>query len=364
MNRMPSATLTAPVPLLGKDRAGAPAADPLAAFQALTKGQPAPGWLARPVLAGWGLPPERTSITLIAVSENATFRVSVDGVPVQVLRVHRPGYVEDPSDIAAELGWVQALSTETAIPVPAVIPLADGSTVLRFWDGDAWWFAVSFAFVAGTVLEDLDDPTPYYRRIGALTARMHEHSRGFQLPDGHSRFSWDLSDMLGRDCRWGDWRHAVRSDAELRLLERAEASALAAVADAPRGAEHWGLIHADLRPSNIMIDGDELTVIDFDDCGFGWYGYDFASALSFIEHRDYAPRLARDWVAGYREHAEADDGWLERACALSMLRRLTMLGWTVTHRADALPGTLFSEQLPGSLAVAERYLASPSWLLE
>ncbi len=56
----------------------------------------------------------------------------------------------------------------------------------------------------------------------------------------------------------------------------------------------WGLIHADLRPSNIMIDGADLTVIDFDDCGFTWFLDDFASALTLDgARRPGVPRTAR-----------------------------------------------------------------------
>jgi hypothetical protein len=47
-----------------------------------------------------------------------------------------------------------------------------------------------------------------------------------------------------------------------------------------------------------------------------------------------------------------------------MIRRLTMLGWTTTHRADALPAELWDAQVPGTVAVAEKYLASPTWLFD
>jgi Ser/Thr protein kinase RdoA (MazF antagonist) len=105
-------------------------------------------------------------------------------------------------------------------------------------------------------------------------------------------------------------------------------------------------------------------VIDFDDCGFSWLLYDFASALSFIEHEPYAPDIAKSWVAGYRTVRPLTETDLTHAAALSMIRRLTMLGWTTTHRADALPAELWDAQVPGTVAVAEKYLASPTWLFD
>ncbi len=38
-----------------------------------------------------------------------------------------------------------------------------------------------------------------------------------------------------------------------------------------------------MRLANLLIDGDRVTLIDFDDCGFGWFMYDFAAAISFFE---------------------------------------------------------------------------------
>lgn len=57
-------------------------------------------------------------------------------------------------------------------------------------------------------------------------------------------------------------------------------------------------------------------------------------------------------------------GELENACALSMLRRLTMVGWATTHRADALPKDLWIENQPGTVDIAARFLASPLWLVD
>jgi Ser/Thr protein kinase RdoA (MazF antagonist) len=113
-----------------------------------------------------------------------------------------------------------------------------------------------------------------------------------------------------------------------------------------------------------MIDGDRLTVIDFDDCGYSWYLYDVASALSFMEHVDDAPTMAREWVEGYSQVRPLTRGDERVACSLSMIRRLQMLGWTTTHRQDALPPALGAAQREGTLHVAEKFLRSPTWLID
>ncbi|GAA1821572.1 phosphotransferase enzyme family protein [Nesterenkonia flava] len=350
--------------------AGLVTADPFTAFAALRRGDAAPDWLMHAVAKGWGLNPARITAHLIAVSENATFRLDLDGAPYAVLRVHRPAYV-DPHQIACELIWVQALAAETEVAVPKVLPLADGSLVLAVHDDagaspsdEEPWYVVAFAFVDGEVLEDMSDPRPYYRQIGEITAQFHEQSERWHRPEGFDRLTWNLEDMLGVNSRWGDWRHADLTPEQRQIMEEAEAQARSDVAPLVAAPEGRGLIHADLRPSNIMSTQGSLTVIDFDDCGQGWFLYDFASAFSFIEHEAYTPSIAQDWLAGYTSVRPLSETQVRYACALSMIRRLQMVGWTTTHRPDALPAEIWDAQLPGSAEVARRYLNSPTWLLD
>jgi Ser/Thr protein kinase RdoA (MazF antagonist) len=98
-------------------------------------------------------------------------------------------------------------------------------------------------------------------------------------------------------------------------------------------------------------------VIDFDDCGFSWWMYDFAAAVSFIEADPRLPELADRWCAGYARAAPlvaADRAMLP---TLVMLRRLLLTAWLGT-RADSdtareFGGPAYAE---GTVALADRFL--------
>ena len=69
------------------------------------------------------------------------------------------------------------------------------------------------------------------------------------------------------------------------VAERVRAG-LAAYGTAP---DRFGLIHADMRLANVLVDGEAVTLIDFDDSGEGWFAYDFAAAVSFFEDSPVVP---------------------------------------------------------------------------
>ncbi|WP_426323339.1 phosphotransferase enzyme family protein [Microbacterium sp. E-13] len=340
----------------------------LQAFDALQRGDIAPEWLGVEIARAWGLP-DVLEVRLIVISENVTLRVDVDGVPTCVVRLGRPGYGAGAVHVASEMHWVESLHEDTEIPMPRPLKGLDGEFVQMLVDPDgASWLSVSFTFLRGVILEALVDRADHFAEIGSITARLHTHARTWAPGRELSRFVWDTADLVGRRARWGDWRRAELSESATGLLEAAERRALQILADCgvDRSANHFGLIHADLRPSNIMVRADAdggLAIIDFDDCGFGYYMYDFAAALTFYEHRPEARRMAAAWLEGYAESAPMSAVDLRAAGAFSMLRRLTMLGWATTHRADSLPEDLWSENQPGTLEVAARFLADPDWLL-
>ena len=55
----------------------------------------------------------------------------------------------------------------------------------------------------------------------------------------------------------------------------------------------FSLIHADLHHANLLVNDRDLSIIDFDDAGFGWHQYDIAVALSTRPRPGTRPSLAK-----------------------------------------------------------------------
>jgi Ser/Thr protein kinase RdoA (MazF antagonist) len=107
--------------------------------------------------------------------------------------------------------------------------------------------------------------------------------------------------MLGTRPLWGDWRAGIGLQGSgTRLLQQVADRIAQRLHTYGAESHRFGLVHADLRLANLLVDGDRLGVIDFDDCGFSWFLYDFAAAVSFIEHQPIMSELQHAWAEGYR----------------------------------------------------------------
>ena len=337
----------------------------LAPFAAYGAGSLAPWWLSYGVCDEWDLNVFSTEIRLIAVSENATFAVFVHGKPVAVVRVSQPGYAGGAVGVASEAAWLNALRDIDGVRVVRNVPTASGFPVASIHDeGGREWVCVCMEFVPGESLDAVAGSGRWFRAIGEAAARLHVRARGWDPPAGFKRFTWGIDDMVGECPRWGRWQDHVRDAAARDLFASAQEAAESVLAAIPRSPQNWGLVHGDLRPANLILRPDGgFTIIDFDDCGYSWFMYDFAAALSFVEHEPGAASLARGWMEGYESVTTLTDADIECACALSMLRRLQLLGWAAGHYPDALPSHLRNTLESGTVLCAQRYLANPLWLV-
>jgi Ser/Thr protein kinase RdoA (MazF antagonist) len=71
-----------------------------------------------------------------------------------------------------------------------------------------------------------------------------------------------------------------------------------------------GLIHADLHLDNALFWRDDVRVIDFDDCGFGYWLYDIAVSLWELRDRDDYEQFRVALINGYTQHRPLPPGGL------------------------------------------------------
>jgi Ser/Thr protein kinase RdoA (MazF antagonist) len=299
-----------------------------------------------------------TAVRLLNVSENATYLVEDPAAGPSVLRVHRLGYHTE-AEITSELTWMDALRAEAGIRTPRVLAATDGRRVVTVPDGASGEQrnCVRFEYLPGT--EPVDDSVAHFAELGEITARMHRHSTGWTRPQEFTRFHWGYDAAFGGEARWGRWQDGIGvGPPELQVLGRLDATLQARLAAFGTGPQRYGLIHADTRLANLLVDdGGRVSVIDFDDCGFSWYLYDAGTSVSFFEHEPQVPALIDAWLTGYRRILELPALDEAEIWTFILFRRLLLVAWIGSHKAVDIAQQLGADYTQGSCDLAERYLS-------
>ena len=98
-------------------------------------------------------------------------------------------------------------------------------------------------------------------------------------------------------------------------------------------------------------------LIDSDDCGFSWFLYDCATAVSFFEHKPEVPGLLEAWVRGYRRVRELPEEDEAEIWTFVMLRRLLLVAWNGSHSETELAQDMGVDYTRGTVPLCEDYLA-------
>jgi Ser/Thr protein kinase RdoA (MazF antagonist) len=217
--------------------------------------------------------------------------------------------------------------------------------------------AVLFAYAPGQEPSPNSNLGELFVTLGGFAARMHQQVMDWHPPASFVRQVWSADRILDADGLWGDWRAARDITPAIReTLDRLDALLRQQLADYGTGPDRFGLIHADMRLGNLLVEGDQVTLIDFDDCGFCWFAYDFAAAISFHETHLAVPALKAAWLEGYTAIRPLSGMDLAAMDTMVMLRRMALLAWISSHSETSLAQTHAPGFALGTARLAERYM--------
>jgi Ser/Thr protein kinase RdoA (MazF antagonist) len=158
-------------------------------------------------------------------------------------------------------------------------------------------------------------PRPVHlHRLGGVMARLHDHAGQWRVPAGFVRIRWDWETFFGDTMIYGgisaaDVWDLLPGDVRRRFA-RVASGMRRVMAQLGEGADSVGLIHADLHLGNALFCRGEVRVIDFDDCGFGYWLYDIAVALWELRHRNDYEQFRSALIDGYTRHRPLPPGTL------------------------------------------------------
>jgi len=274
---------------------------------------------------------------LLGQRENAVFEMALPGGTRAALRLHRHGYRDDAA-ITSELWWCAALA-QAGVAVPAPLPALSGALLQRLASGRcasaiAWAEGEALGAggqpLSGTVAEQ----TALYRSLGRLLAQVHSATDAMTLPAGFVRPRWDSDGLTGDTPLWGRfWEHPALTPDDAATLRHARDALRERLADLARHAD-IGPIHADVLRENVLVSGEGLSLIDFDDCGTGFRLYDLGTAMLQNLAEPACPAIRDALIDGYGETRAIDPGLVP---LFTLARCLASVGWTMPRLAPDDP---------------------------
>jgi Ser/Thr protein kinase RdoA (MazF antagonist) len=247
------------------------------------------------------------SLVYVRSSANHVFRFLDEGKPRFLRLAHDTERRR--AAIEAELDFIQH-AAGAGLPVARPLPSARGALIEEVGGKGQRYYAVVFAGLPGRELEldELDEAR--FRAWGRALALLHDASQTFSPHPARPR-----------------WRDEIRD--ALRTLPPEETSVarvmtlgLAWLDTLAPDAWEYGLLHGDFELDNLIWEGEQVQVLDFDGASYGWYAVDLAAALQDVWLGDSTLRERRvTWFTeGYAAVRPLPSGLLR-----AMPRLLTLL---------------------------------------
>lgn len=271
-------------------------------------------------------------VTLLKYSENYTWLITDGNGNKTVLRVCRPSY-HTKDELRSQLLWIHQLNIDTDIPMADVITTKNGS----FFTYVEQYICIMFSFLNGHTVYNLSGISLCHamESIGEIAAKLHLHVQHWQASRTLTCFTWNFEDFFGSTARWGDWSLLAALSVEQRGYCRQAIWLIKKKLEKyGKTPDRYGLIHSDLNIYNILIQEDTVYLIDFDDCGYGWYLLDLAMSLLTYDAKSIATVLLPAWLRGYKKFHSFSDEDLDMIPTFIVLRKIVRFGWIATHTGN------------------------------
>ena len=257
---------------------------------------------------------------------NDTYRVSVQDRQF-ALRLYRSRW-RTREAVMGELAALLHIGGK-GLPIATPIARSDGElmTEVPAPEGPRW--AALFNWVKGTEPTYRDET--HARLYGTLAAQLHRATD--DLPSSATRSPLDLNYLLERPLE--SLRPALKSRPALAARFDAVVDRVRTrVESAKERLLDWGFCHGDLHCGNARIDGQRLSLYDFDCCGPGWRLYDLATYRWAARLRQFEGGAWKPFKEAYLEVRPAAADTLELAPLFVILRHIWLQGYHVWNATE------------------------------
>jgi amicoumacin kinase len=206
------------------------------------------------------------------------------------------------SQMAGEMEFLRHVSSKSDLPVEIPFANSEGQLITEIvsrWLPRPAHLAIC-SWAPGRRLRD-EMTARSYHHLGVCSAGLHQFSAGFRPSESFSILKND------RVFYWDEESLFTTDSAELLPEYRQNRFKQAAKVAEDMIRRRWQsgdkpiVIHNDLHPSNIKVNGDQLYIFDFEDISWGYPCQDIGTAMYHIRFSDDYPELLEAFRSGYEK---------------------------------------------------------------
>lgn len=273
------------------------------------------------------------TIEFIKYSANAIFKLTDTENKSYALRIN-PTQYHTKQAILEEINWLLRIIDTTDLRVPLPVQTVEGQFLIEAKHPliTSSRFCMVFEWLPGKRRwKSINEQ--YAFQLGLTIAKLQKSGQSIEMEHRHN---WLADSLVGTDtARF----YNIEKLSDVTAQEQKEITAARRFAYEKlkhyeiAQSEKVGIIHSDTQPNNILINKGEYAVIDFDDCGVGFYGYDLAQALCAFEHVTEADKrkpfikLRDALFHGYSEFMPLSQEDIELSAYFMLASKLTTISW-------------------------------------
>lgn len=242
----------------------------------------------------------------LRTSENMVVKLVSDGGVFYALRIRKVigSYHEQ---IMSELTFLRDLHKHSASDIPIPIATNNGRLFCVISIDGVSFMCILFSWVPGIHLGAKEITCSQMGAMAQAVSRLHNFSSQYNPPSDFVRPVYDEQWYFGPKS-WSTSRDFINrlKPAHATYLQRINETLFENIKRYPKRTDSFGLIHYDLHVGNFLFHKDRANMLDFDECGYGYYLFDLAHLLfEFIGDPRYSA-LKNTAVKQYAATRETD----------------------------------------------------------
>ena len=174
-------------------------------------------------------------------------------------------------------------------------------------------------------------------QVGRFMGLLHQYGQHFVPPSDFVRPHLNWESVFGQETVMdpafvAEKGSGLISEREIALFKATAEKIRPKMQALPKNAQNHGLIHGDFQQTNYLFHKGEVRVVDFEECGWGYYLFDIAKALSLFEvgdgDRPANPAMREAFFKGYdrfRPLSAAYEQHLQEFLAIRFMVRINYL---------------------------------------